>query len=73
MQKALISKIRDATEHLHHHGYAIVRDFISPQTCEAAIQEIDRLIDHFKPTSENMTIFDATTGQSQHRFSKHFL
>lgn len=34
---------------------------------------MDRLIDEFQPTPENMIVFGSTNGNSTHRFSKYFL
>jgi len=45
MEKALKLSIQEATQHLQQHGYAIIKNFISPHTCETAITEIDRLMD----------------------------
>jgi phytanoyl-CoA hydroxylase len=37
------------------------------------MDEINRLVDGFEPTAEQITIFDGETGKSAHRFSKYFL
>lgn len=37
------------------------------------MKEIDRLVDGFEPTKEQITIFDGETGKSSHRHSKYFL
>lgn len=54
----------------------MIKDFISKSKCDKAIQEIDRLVDEFEPTPENITIFGGDTSQSQaskHLFSKYFM
>lgn len=71
MQPVLARQISEAAKHVKEHGYAVIKNFISPQKCEAAIQEIDRLVDDFEPSAENTTIFDV--GESKHRLSKYFL
>ncbi len=62
-----------AAHSLKQHGYALIPNFISPQKCQQAMDEIDRLVDGFEPTKEQITIFDGDSGKSSHRHSKYFL
>jgi ectoine hydroxylase-related dioxygenase (phytanoyl-CoA dioxygenase family) len=73
MQAALAQQIKQAAKNIQDHGYTVIKNFITPQTCQAAINEIDRLVDAFEPTAENTTIFDAVSGSSSHRLSKYFI
>ena len=75
MQGPLLGQIKDAAKHIKKHGYAVIKDFISKSKCDKAIQEIDRLVDEFEPTPENITIFGGgdTNQASKHLFSKYFL
>lgn len=50
MYHPLAQKIQQAAAHLQQHGYAIIPNFISKETCDAAIKEVDTLIDEFQPT-----------------------
>lgn len=73
MQPAVAKQIKSAALHVKDHGYTVIKNFISKAQCQQAIQEIDRLIDAFEPSPENITIFDAVSGSSKHRLSKYFL
>jgi hypothetical protein len=42
--------LQKAAKFLHQNGYAIIPNFISPETCKSAMNEIDRLVDAFEPT-----------------------
>lgn len=53
-------------------GYAIIPKFISGAQCDGAIKEIDRLIDQFNPTPEEVTIFGGDSSQT-HQGQKYFL
>lgn len=73
MQAAIIHQIKEAAKHIEDHGYAVIKNFISREACQVAINEIDRLVDAFEPNAENTTIFDAVSGSSSHRLSKYFI
>lgn len=42
--------VESAIASLKKNGYGIVSRFISPEVCQKAIKEIDRLIMEFEPT-----------------------
>jgi phytanoyl-CoA hydroxylase len=73
MQPAVAKQIKSAAQHVKDHGYTVIKNFISKRQCQAAINEIDNLIENFQPTTENTTVFDAVSGSSKHRLSKYFL
>jgi phytanoyl-CoA hydroxylase len=68
-----IGAIKTAVASLKKNGYAVIPKFISASKCEEAIAEINRLIDGFQPTKDQLTIFDASTGKNDHQMSKYFL
>ena len=57
MQAKIAEKAALAAQHIRDHGYAVIKNFISPETCDKAREEIDRLVDNFEPAPENITIF----------------
>jgi phytanoyl-CoA hydroxylase len=65
-------RIREAAHHLKQHGYTVIRNFLPSQQCQEAIDEVDRLVDNFEPTAENITIFGGEGGKN-HKFSKYFM
>ena len=50
MQAHIAKQILNSAQHIKDHGYAIVKNFISPQQCQEAKNEIDRLVDNFEPS-----------------------
>lgn len=68
-----MQEIKQASQMLKQNGYALIPKFISPEICQAAMDEINRLVDDFEPTPQQITIFDGDSGKSSHRLSKYFL
>lgn len=45
-----LPQIKQAVQSLKKNGYALIPNFISPEACKTAMDEIDRLVDAFDPT-----------------------
>lgn len=44
MQAQLAKKVISAAQHIEKYGYAVIKNFISPEKCDQAMKEIDRLV-----------------------------
>lgn len=73
MQKIQAQQIKEAAKSIQEYGYAVIKGFLNQEKCQAAIQEIDRLVDSFEPTPETMTVFGSTNNNSKHRSNQYFL
>jgi phytanoyl-CoA hydroxylase len=61
-------QIAEAVLSLRLHGYAIVQNFLPAGASAAAIAEINRLIDGFTPSKDEIALF----GDNQQMKSKYF-
>lgn len=61
-------QIAEAVLSLKLHGYAIVQNFLPAGASAAAIAEINRLIDGFTPSKDEIALF----GNNQQMKSKYF-
>jgi hypothetical protein len=44
--------IQEALNSYRKNGYAILKNFMTPETCLAAVNEINKLIEGFEPKAE---------------------
>ena len=62
--------MKKIVEHFHKYGYGLVPDFLSPQQCDNAVKEIDRLIEDYHPTEQQMLAFHSQS--DAHARDKYF-